>query len=135
MNAFSFLKSLNKIETLLENFVDVRFDQYEAYLHRNVFTISPPLLPYLRLDHHPPQGLPDSLRGQDESLLKQIEEERKAYEQELDQAQLLDIADERIQRRLQALSVAETELEAFGFGSSRDTASTYIILSYFDYPH
>jgi hypothetical protein len=110
----AFLKGLLRLETLLESMVDLRFDQYEAYLHRNVFTIQPSLVPYLKLDHHPSTGLPDSLRGTDEALLKELDEERRSYEQELDEKHCIDLADERIQRRLEALMAMDAELSALG---------------------
>lgn len=102
------------METLLESSVDLRFDQYEAYLHRNVFVIQPSLIPFLKLDHHPSTGLLESTRSSDDSLLKELDGERRLYERELDERQCIDLADERIQRRLEALLAMDAELSAFG---------------------
>jgi hypothetical protein len=118
------VQGLLRLETLLESLVDLRFDQYEAYLHRNVFVLQPSLVPYLQLDHHPSTGLPDSLRGTDEALLKDLDEERRLYEHELDEKHCMDLADERIQRRLAALSAAETELAALGLPTEQHQGSS-----------
>lgn len=115
-------KGLLRLETLLESLVDLRFDQYEAYLHRNVFTLSTDLLPYVKLDHHPDVKSLDALKGQDDVLLKAIEEERKRYQLELERSKAIDAAEERIDRRLEALVLVEQELDALGFGISSDLA-------------
>jgi len=44
-------KGLVQLETLLESGVDKRFDLFELYLLRNVFTIPQDLIPFLELSH------------------------------------------------------------------------------------
>ena len=123
-------KGLLRLETLLESLVDLRFDQYEAYLHRNVFTLQTDLLPYVKLDHHPDVGDVDRLKGQDDVLLKAIEEERRRYADELEKSRAVDLAEERIDRRLEALVLVEQELDALGFGISSDLSCESIALLY-----
>lgn len=107
--------------------IDLRFDQYEAYLHRNVFHLQPELLPYVRLDHHTAlsEGLQEDLRGSDEALMREIEAERKALEQDIEDDLAIEAASARLGRRLEALAIAEEQLENLGFGISKDTSSEF----------
>lgn len=102
----------------------MRLDQYEAYLYRNVFTVQPELLPFIKLDHQPDSlaansGEP-SLDGQDEKLLAQIDDERQALEKEMEENLDLEAASERIHNRALALAAVEEELEDLGWGISKD---------------
>lgn len=49
-------KGLVQLETLLESAIDKRFDLFELYLLRNVFTIPVELIPYLELAHQVSAG-------------------------------------------------------------------------------
>lgn len=116
-------QGLYTLETLLENQIDMRLDQYEAYLHRNVFMVQPDLLPYIKLDHQTESLARDSgvpLEGEDEKLLQQIADERTALNEEMEKHLDLEAASERFNNRALALGAVEEALEELGWGISQD---------------
>lgn len=103
---------LHRLETLLESQVDIRFDQYEAYLLRNIFdqSLDPALLPFLRLAHHPSDGFaPPAANGaavaprDDAALLSEWADEREKADEAERSYKDARAASQRVERRLAAL--------------------------------
>lgn len=45
-------EGLHKLETLLNSTVDKNFDKFEIYVLRNIFSLPPDLLNWMRLKHY-----------------------------------------------------------------------------------
>ena len=91
--------------------VDIRFDQAETWLVRNTFKVPVELVPYILLPNHPTEGFTGLTKpGQDDALMKELEQEIAQINGQREELALLDSVEERLSRRIQALKKMKSEL-------------------------
>ncbi|GJN91237.1 hypothetical protein Rhopal_004255-T1 [Rhodotorula paludigena] len=103
-------RGIYRLETLLEDAIDTRFDLFEIFVLRNTFTFADDLLPYIVLPHH--EHLDPSLQGADEPTLAEYEEELRLYEDELQKEHELACAELFVKAR-HAKAVEQAELVGY----------------------
>jgi hypothetical protein len=105
-------KGLHRLETLLESQVDARFDLCELYILRNVFNFQHELLPYAILlddaDTEPAE------EREAEELMGKILNEHRLLEEQVTRAGDVNAAEERLDRRVEALKACKEQLVGWG---------------------
>ena len=135
-------QGVNRLETLLMAAVDLRFDQAEVYLLRNIFRPPVELIPYLLLPHHPPAHLlrvqaqaeaaavqagladsadaPQGVKGEDEAMMRELGEAISETNRLREEILLVDTVQERLDRRTLALKRIKSGLsELLSGGGAR----------------
>ncbi|KAH8929434.1 hypothetical protein BT69DRAFT_1315648 [Atractiella rhizophila] len=113
--------ALSRIETLIESRVDAEFDKFEIYVLRNGFRFDLNLLPYFRLEHHPPipsttHDSPASLFGEDfkeeeVDVMQELEEEVRLLKEAKEKERKLRELKRVLEMKVQPLEKLKEELE------------------------
>ncbi|GAA5823576.1 hypothetical protein JCM5353_006310 [Sporobolomyces roseus] len=102
-------RGIYKLETLLEQEIDKKFDLFEIWVLRNTFRVSDDLLPYVNLPHH--NGLDSTLKGVDlESVNREYEDELRAYEEEVAKSRRLKVVELFLNEKEKRLSKVKEEI-------------------------
>ncbi|KAH8920080.1 hypothetical protein BT69DRAFT_1352673 [Atractiella rhizophila] len=116
-----FQVALSRIETLIESRVDAEFDKFEIYVLRNGFRFDLNLLPYFRLEHHPPipsttHDSPASLFGEDfkeeeVDVMQELEEEVRLLKEAKEKERKLRELKRVLEMKVKPLEKLKEELE------------------------
>ncbi|GAA5929244.1 MIND complex subunit MTW1 [Sporobolomyces koalae] len=107
-----------RLETLLEQEIDKRFDLFEIFMLRNTFNFQDHLIPYFSLPHQ--AHLDPTLAGTDQQAIDEYEQELRLFQLETAKQRQLKAVELFLREKELKLDSVKEEIGWLGFGGERN---------------